>query len=185
MIKNIYFNYLSTTPPPPTITSRMMQQQQTPKQVHNELDHKLQTKFPQFEIRDQCIGKHAEHARYKLTRETEEYMQILHTHDCLYMEFTLARTPNPSLMVVTEEAQNLLRFRLKLLCVCTLDEITTTTGGGEYPAVNCVQYGEERLKRRQGGGGRCAVKITINIPRADLSMALALAVLETMLLEYF
>jgi hypothetical protein len=161
------------------------QQQQTPEQVHKELDHKLQSQFPQFEIRDQCIGKHAEHARYKLTRETEEYMQILHTHDCLYMEFTLARTPNPSLMVVTEEAQNLLRFRLKLLCVCTLDEITTTTGGGEYPAVNCVQYGEERLKRRQGGGGRCAVKITINIPRADLSMALALAVLETMLLEYF
>ena len=179
----------------------MQKKNQTPKKVHKKLDRMLKTRFPQFEYRDQCIGikRPSEHARYKLTRETEEYMQILHTHDCLYMEFTLARTPNPSLMVVTEEAQNLLRFRLKLLCVCTLlldETITTSTttlllGGGEeveYPTVNCVQYGEERLKKnRQGGNSssRCAVKITINIPRADLSMALALAVLETMLLEYF
>jgi hypothetical protein len=146
---------------------------QTPEQIHHALDVMLQSQlYARLKYSDWQIGCNRAHANYRLGAAVDENLQIVHTEDCLCLAFSLSKHLNLSLMADIEESQNRVRFRLKLLGVniMSCDE-------SDYPAVHCVLYRDVRSR-----AGLQHMHVTI--PAADASVALAAAVIETVLLDY-
>jgi hypothetical protein len=132
--------------------------QTTPEQIHSTLDAMMQSNFPQFKLCDAELGQNG----YRLG-EQGGYLRIGHNDAWVSFELTGNRGPHDSLVRVTEQHADLMRFKLKLITLCDSTE------------VDCVQY---RDAKRKG------VHIQVNIPAKEASVALATAVVETFLLDY-
>jgi hypothetical protein len=124
-------------------------------QIHADLDRMLQTAYPHIKL---CGS--GEHGKYMLS--PTEHLQLVHREDHMCIALTLRRPLHDNVVSAVEEVEKYrINFKLKLL------------NGSQ---VSCFQYGE-KTKRSSGAN----VNIRIHIPASELSMALAAAVVETVL----
>ena len=102
----------------------------------------------------------AEHGVYMLS--PTEHLQIVHSNDHLCIALTLRRPLHDNVVSAVEVVGDTrMNFKLNLL------------NGSQ---VDCFQYSEK--KKRSNGAN---INIQIHIPKETLSMALAAAVVETVL----
>jgi hypothetical protein len=133
-------------------------------QVHGDLDFMLQHSCSKFELCDKELSHIKEHTRYRISKDPkEECMHIVHNDAELYIALYINKPLDFSNITITEETTNLLLFKLHLLA--------------DFPPVDCRQYGDKR--RKEG------VNILIHFPAEMVTTAYAVAVLETVLLDYF
>ena len=142
----------------------------SPEQIHYDIDFLLQALLPNIEYCDWEFGHNEEYGRYMLS--PTEHMQIMHSDDCLRFALTLRRPPHDEFVTEVEDLGGSRNFKLKLINTNNLFFGYDTS---DYnPLVSCVQYGEAKKRRSN-------INIQIRIPANELSMALAAAVVETVL----
>ena len=139
-------------------------------QIHYDLDLMLFTLLPHIEYRDWELGHNEEHGRYMLS--STEHMQIVHSDECLCFALTLGRPLHDEFVTEVEDlGGNRMNFKLKLMNTNNLF-FGHDTSDYYNPLVSCFQYGEAKKRN---------INIQIHIPKETLSMALAAAVVETVL----